>query len=347
MATVKKIKEGLLYISWDAPHNPSSNVYGGYSLRRGQNAGNPIQIQVDVSTLTDVVDSFVFTCQTEEDDEIVVLEMGICIPNKAINRPALIQPGPVPPLTKPNVSTSNPINLTSALGTRQRQSSTRRGVTDPLETVLMTRKPTNQFEWETILIYATKDRVQQKMTFNQSKWTATWDKQCQYCIQEIGCQYCGKSPLGFEILVDLTPDSVISIKKGSQHVLDHLLNLWNTKTLSDVIFNCQGKSVKAHTLILASGSPILAAMFQQNSRENQEKVVAIKDTNPAVFEELLCYIYTGNFNNGRNVDVAELLVAAHKYAVETLKEECALILSRKLTVENAARILDTGPGSSP
>jgi hypothetical protein len=132
---------------------------------------------------------------------------------------------------------------------------------------------------------------------------------------------------------------VISIKKGSQHVLDHLLNLWNTKTLSDVTFNCQGKSIKAHTLILASGSPILAAMFQHNSRENQQKVVAIKDTNLEVFEELLCYIYTGNFNSGRNVDVAELLIAADTYAVETLKEECALILSRKLKVGNAARYL--------
>jgi hypothetical protein len=39
------------------------------------------------------------------------------------------------------------------------------------------------------------------------------------------------------------------------------------------------------------------------------------------------------------VDVAELFVAADKYAVETLKEECALILSRKLKVENAAQCL--------
>jgi speckle-type POZ protein len=39
------------------------------------------------------------------------------------------------------------------------------------------------------------------------------------------------------------------------------------------------------------------------------------------------------------VDVAELFVAADNYAVETLKEECALILSRKLKVENAAQYL--------
>jgi speckle-type POZ protein len=388
MATVKKIKEGLFYISWDAPQNPSPYV-GGSSRQGGQHIGNPIQIQVDVSTLTDVVDSFVFTCQTEQDE--IVLEMEIYIANKAVNWPASIQPGPVPP-SKPDVFTYNPSNLAFNLGTGQRQSCVfiqkpdlplnrrqqlsqrliqvsgrssqsesfpdsfqdgperyvpRRDVTDPLETASRTRNTTNQFEWETILIYATKDHVQQMMTYNQSKWRATWDVStnsgnsgCQRCKKQIRCNYCGKSgSLGFDILIDLNPESVISIKKGSQHVLDHLLNLWNTKTLSDVTFNCQGKSIKAHTLILASGSPILAAMFQHNSRENQQKVVAIKDTNLEVFEELLCYIYTGNFNSGRNVDVAELLIAADTYAVETLKEECALILSRKLKVGNAARYL--------
>ena len=210
---------------------------------------------------------------------------------------------------------------------------------------------TKIFELETILIHVTKDyRIKQKMILNQSKWTATWDvpngitnarQLCQRCIPHIYCDYCGgKIPHNFNILIDLIPDSVISLKRGSQHVLDHLSNLWNTKTLSDVTFNCKKNSIKAHTLILASGSPVLAAMFQHNFKENHEKVVLIKEIEPNVFEELLCYIYTGRFNgSGRNVDVAELFIAADKYAVETLKEECALILSRKLKVENAAQYL--------
>ncbi|XP_046450192.1 speckle-type POZ protein B-like [Daphnia pulex] len=205
-------------------------------------------------------------------------------------------------------------------------------------------KQTKQFELKTIQIHATKDRVQQKMTYAQSKWRAKWNVFLNYGFQQSTtqnrCNSCGReSSMGFDILIDLTPDFVISPKKGSKHVLDHLLNLWNTKTLSDVTFSCKNYNIKAHTLILASGSPVLAAMFQHNFRENQEKVVEIKDIDPEIFEELLCYIYTGNFNSGRNVNVAELLVAADKYAVETLKEECALILSRKLKVENAAHYL--------
>ncbi|XP_046449858.1 TD and POZ domain-containing protein 1-like [Daphnia pulex] len=287
MASASKIKEGLLHIIWDATYTPSDDFHGFHKV--GQNTGktgNPTQTQVNVSTLTDVVDSFILTCKTE--GQQIVLE----------------------------------IEILSRIG----------------------KNHTKQIDLETILIHATKDREQQKMTLNQSKLTAMWDASiifgCRRCITPIRCNYCGKeNPLIFHILIDLTPNSVISSKNGTQHVLDHLLTLWNTKTLSDVTFNCQGKSIKAHTLILASGSPVLAAMFQLNLRENQEKVVEINDINPEVFEELLCYIYTGNFNSGRNVDAAELFVAADKYSVETLKEECALVLSRKLKVGNAAQYL--------
>jgi hypothetical protein len=288
MASANKIKEGLLHIIWDATYTPSDHFHGFHKV--GKNTENPTQTQVDVSTLTDVVDSFLLTCQITEDKQIV-LEIQI--------------------LSRVGRKNKKPIKLES--------------------------RP--------ILIHATKERLQQKMTINeQLKWTATWDAPinigCKRCITPIRCNYCGKeNPLIFHILIDLTPDSVISSKNGSQHVLDHLLNLWNTKTLSDVTFNCKENNIKAHTLILASGSPVLAAMFQHNFKENQEKVVKIKDINPDVFEELLYYIYTGKFNSGRNVDVAELFVAADKYAVETLKEECSLILSRNLTVENAAQYL--------
>jgi hypothetical protein len=289
--SAKKIKEGLIHISWDVPPTNTNQQIGfaGFDFGKpmGQTSRNPTQIQVDVSKLTDVVDSFILTCKM--DGIQIILEI------------------------------------------------------EPLKTKIEGNQ-TKQFECETILIHASKDHLQQKMILNKSKWTATWNVIQNSGFQQVTtqnrCNSCGReSPLCFDIHIDLTPDSLVSKKKGSQHVLDHLLNLWNTKTLSDVTFKCKNNNIKAHTLILASGSPVLAAMFQHNFRENQEKVVEIKDINPEVFEELLCYIYTGNFNSGRNVDVAELLVAADKYAVETLKEECALILSRKLTVENAAQYL--------
>nr|CAH0109774.1 unnamed protein product [Daphnia galeata] len=177
------------------------------------------------------------------------------------------------------------------------------------------------------------------MTLSQSKWTTTWnEKSCQYCQSHTKCSQCAVVPtFGFEILIDLTPGF---LKEGSQNVINHLLNLWKTKALADVEFHCNGTSIKAHTLILASGSPVLAAMFKNDFKENQDKVVNIEDIKANIFENLLQYIYTGKADLENEVeDVTELLVAADKYGVETLKEECALYLSQDLKVENAARYL--------
>jgi hypothetical protein len=194
---------------------------------------------------------------------------------------------------------------------------------------------------EQMLVVLSKNGVKHKMAKNQSKWTASWkESNCQYCPSHSSCSQCGVNPvavISFEILIDL---NLCSLKKGSQHVLDHLLNLWKTKTLADVEFQCDGKSIKAHTLILASGSPILAAMFENDFKEKQERVANITDIKANIFENLLQHIYTGEVALETEVeDVAELLIAADKYAVETLKEECAVFLTKDLKVENAARYL--------
>ena len=144
----------------------------------------------------------------------------------------------------------------------------------------------------------------------------------------------------FEIVIDLT-HSMASLKKEekkeSKYVLDHLLNLWTNKTLADVSFKCKERSIKAHTLIVASGSPIMAAMFN-DFKENRERVVEIEEIEGDVFERLLRYIYTGetDFAIG-NAD--KLLVAADMYAIDSLKEECASHLSQNISIENAARYL--------
>ena len=128
-------------------------------------------------------------------------------------------------------------------------------------------------------------------------------------------------------------DCFVSVKKGSKHVLEHLAKLWENKTLSDVTFKCGEKLIKAHSLILASGSPVLAAMFQSDFKENQKRIVLIEDFEAEVFENFLRYIYVEDCDllekgNGRN-DVANLLVAADKYAVDSLKEECGIHLSQR------------------
>jgi speckle-type POZ protein len=217
---------------------------------------------------------------------------------------------------------------------------TRNGVNAVLEMEIQFSDTTKPIKTENIFVEVSKNGVKQKMTTSQTKWTASWIENCQYCHTYTQCSQCRVNPVAsifFEILIDLTPGSP---KKTSQPLLDHLLNLWKTKTLADVKFQCDGKSIKAHTLILASGSPVLAAMFENDFKEKQERVVNITDIKANIFENLLQYIYTGEVALETEVeDAAELLIAADKYAVETLKEECAVYLKNDLKVENAARYL--------
>jgi hypothetical protein len=220
---------------------------------------------------------------------------------------------------------------------------TKNGVNSVLTMKICFKNGTKPIEKEKILVELSQNGVKQLMKTIKTKWkpsSVTSPYSHYYSWPILGTNPIFGNPtieICFEILIDLTPGS---LKKGSQHVLDHLLNLWKTKTLADVEFQCDGKSIKAHTLILASGSPVLAAMFENDFKEKHEKTVDIVDIKANIFENLLQYIYTGEVALETEVeDVTELLVAAEKYAVETLKDECAIYLTKDLKVENAARYL--------
>ena len=99
-----------------------------------------------------------------------------------------------------------------------------------------------------------------------------------------------------------------------------------------------GIEIKAHSILLASAdSPVLAAMFQHDCKESRNLVVEMEDISPEVFEEVLQYLYTGSIKEMDKLAM-DLLVAADKYQIESLKKECASALSKKLTVDSAVRI---------
>jgi len=144
-----------------------------------------------------------------------------------------------------------------------------------------------------------------------------------------------------DILIDFKDDSVY-LKTGEKNVLDHLSKLLKEEYLADVTFKVKNETLKAHRIIVASGSPVLSAMFQQDFVEKKTGIVEIEDTQPEVFRQLLQYLYTGQSDDMHKEEMAlNLLVTADKYGVESLKEECALILIKNLKVENATQILLT------
>ena len=62
------------------------------------------------------------------------------------------------------------------------------------------------------------------------------------------------------------------------------------------------------------------------------------DILPEVFEQVLQYLYTGSVKEMNKFSM-DLLVAADKYQIETLKNECSLSLADNLAVNNATKIL--------
>ena len=89
---------------------------------------------------------------------------------------------------------------------------------------------------------------------------------------------------------------------------------------TDVQLLVSGRIFHAHRWILATRSPVFAAMFSHNMLEANTGCVDISDITPNIFEKLLFFIY-----NGRLLDFTHnllLLKAADKYQIKTLVFIC-------------------------
>jgi speckle-type POZ protein len=120
-------------------------------------------------------------------------------------------------------------------------------------------------------------------------------------------------------------------------------NLLESQTMADVKFIIRDKEFAAHAAILASASPVMAAMFEPGKfKEGQSRTVEITDIEPEVFQQMLRYVYTGNAPLMQKDSIAEqLLIAANKYQMDKMKAECEDTLIWNLTLNNAIKFLVT------
>ena len=123
--------------------------------------------------------------------------------------------------------------------------------------------------------------------------------------------------------------------------LDHLTQLENSKTESDVQFLVQGEAIPSHTLILQRGRLVFAAMFEHDMTESSSRIVVVNDIEPKVIRQLLRFLYTGDAPEVEDdeIMVEQLFIAADKYQVDTLKDWCDSLLSKQINEENAVRLL--------
>ncbi|KAJ8673306.1 hypothetical protein QAD02_004568 [Eretmocerus hayati] len=133
------------------------------------------------------------------------------------------------------------------------------------------------------------------------------------------------------------------VKMLNSSILEKKLNkyeqLFETKAYSDVKFIMQGREIHGHKSIIASQSPVLAAMFESKMKECNDNVVDIADISYNVMYELLRFIYAGKVKEIENVAV-ELLIASEKYMIEELKTLCENYLSSILSSKNVVQYLN-------
>lgn len=115
--------------------------------------------------------------------------------------------------------------------------------------------------------------------------------------------------------------------------------LLESEEFSDVSIIVGGREFKVHKAILAARSPVFLAMFKHDMKEKHENMVEIPDIDERVMREVLRFIYAEKVERIQEL-ANDLLAAAEKYSLIGLKIMCEEALCGKLTINNAADVLD-------
>jgi hypothetical protein len=126
-----------------------------------------------------------------------------------------------------------------------------------------------------------------------------------------------------------------------EYVTSNLVELWKSKDLSDVVFQCSDgrEPIKAHKLVLSMGSPVFLAMFESGMCEAKTNVVKIEDLDQTALSKLLEYIYTGCINFTNTEEVINMIPAAEKYQLDKLKLSAFELLVTNMNVTNVGNLV--------
>lgn len=133
-----------------------------------------------------------------------------------------------------------------------------------------------------------------------------------------------------------------NISKGDDDVqmpecrlADDLGRLFESEAGSDVTLTTGGAAFHVHKAILLARSPVFAAMFESDPKEDHVMIPNLADE---ALREMLRFMYTGQTPR-KDKMTGELLVAADKYKLRRLKVMCEGALSSTVSVETAAELL--------
>ena len=108
----------------------------------------------------------------------------------------------------------------------------------------------------------------------------------------------------------------------------HTTSLFDDDSSADVtvIGEDEGKQIRAHALLLSSASPVFKRMLKGNWKENEKRIVKLKDFDWSVVCALISLIYSRPVEI-REDKLAELYKAGHMYDVPVVMKSVARCVS--------------------
>ena len=148
------------------------------------------------------------------------------------------------------------------------------------------------------------------------------------------------TPIQIHVIID-----VIDVVSDNQYVISNYGNVFNNKTISDLVIKCGDTEFYASKAILSSHSDVFLKMFSNELSESQTNELIIDDniandikiTDENVFE-FLRFIYFDHTDRLDEMKLA-LLHLAEKYQINDLKAICQEYIFLELNCNNAIQCL--------
>lgn len=146
-----------------------------------------------------------------------------------------------------------------------------------------------------------------------------------------------------------------AIIKNTRQSFGALRGMFEGELFTDFVLNVSGEKINAHKVILAGSSRYFEAMFASGMVESQRSYLEIEDSEPETIRAMLDFIYSGELRQpckrvfeGKDTELkktnssvfySRLFLAADKYQIDGLKQECAKVLCSLITSGSAGGIL--------
>lgn len=111
---------------------------------------------------------------------------------------------------------------------------------------------------------------------------------------------------------------------------------------TDCSFKVDEDNIPAHRIILETRSPVFAAMFNHDTKENETGEIAIDDIDKDTIKDILEYIYSGDMKELKMEKALSAYAAAEKYDINNVKELCSEFIVRNLSVECVCDVIKFG-----